>query len=293
MAEDKVQSPLWDCLDGCVVINLDTRPERYEAFIETVAPVLPASKIHRISAVNGRELPSFGKAPWFTEATGSRANYWGGAGGCVLSHRNAIAYARSRNWRNVLIFEDDATLEKNADVISLLKNTFPSLNKPYLLYLGYNKPSPYGVCCAKHGEAALWKTGGVIAAHAYVVSAELYDALLAVLPAQDDDVWGWLARYRAIDVLYRDYVQYWRGVTVYVVYPILFVQNDAYSDILMGAPEGPESACWEEPRSVLSPKGIVYICSAPVRRLKIWLNSIRTRRRARRKGLPGYRREKE
>jgi len=293
MAEDKAQSPLWDCLDGCVVINLDTRPERYEAFIETVAPVLPASKIHRISAVNGRELPSFGKAPWFTEATGSRANYWGGAGGCVLSHRKAIAYARSRHWRNVLIFEDDVRLEMNEDVLMLLKAQMPCLRTPYMLYLGYNKPSPYGMYCAGAGEASLWTTGGVIATHAYVVSAELYDSLLAVLPANDDDVWGWLARYRAIDVLYRDYVQYWYGVTVYVVHPILFVQNDAYSDILMGVSEGSEHACREKPRTVYSPRGLVYFCSTPIRRLKIWLNSIRTRRRARRKGLPGYRREKE
>ncbi len=293
MTDIETARSLWESLDGCVVINLASRPDRYEAFMKSVASVLPASKIHRITAVNGRDLPSFGKAPWFTESTGTRANYWGGAGGCVLSHRNAIAYAKSQNWRNVLIFEDDVTLQPNQDVLSMLGASLPTLTRPYMLYLGYNKPSPYGICCVEHGEASLWKTGGVIAAHAYVVSAELYDTLLSVLPVNDDDVWAWLGHYRAIDVLYRDYVQYWHGVTVYVVNPILFIQNDAYSDILMGIPEGPEHACWEKPRTVYSLRGMVYICSAPFRRLKIWLNSIRTRRRARRKGLPGYRREKE
>ena len=72
---------LYAQIDGILVINMDSSPERYEHFMSTVGVHLPAEKLERISAVAGRELPSYGKAPWFTEKTGERARFWGGTGG--------------------------------------------------------------------------------------------------------------------------------------------------------------------------------------------------------------------
>lgn len=288
----KAAQRAFDGVDGILVINMDARPERYAHFMSTVGKYLPEEKVTRFSAVPGRELKSYGKEPWFTELTGERSVFWGGTGGCALSHRNAIAYARKQGWRNVLIFEDDVLIEPSEDAFLAVAKTLKKLSGAYLFYLGYNRPSPFGYPYRRHGKAEVWKTSGVIAAHAYVVSAELYDDLLAGLPVNDDDIWEWLSRYRAIDVYYRDFVAYWFSVKVYVLNPILFAQKDGLSDIGLIAAEGIEVACRQAPRSLISSSGIWRVLTYPYRRVKVWLNSIRTRRRARRSGLPGFSRKR-
>ncbi len=276
-------------IDGILVINMDTSPERYENFIASVGKFLPEAKLERISAVAGRELPSYGQAPWFTEKTGERARFWGGTGGCALSHRNAIAYARKKGWRNVLIFEDDVYFEPSEDAFAAVKKALATLRGPYIFYLGYNRPAPFGVEYCRCGTSAVWRTEGVIAAHAYIVSAELYDALLEVFPKSDDEVWEWLGKYRAVDVLYRDFVPTWRGVNVYVLAPILCLQTDGESNIGLNAAGGTGAACRQTPRNYRTAAGMWHWLTSPCRRLKIKLNSRRTHLRARRGGLPGAR----
>lgn len=277
-------------VDGILVINLDSSPLRYERFMAEVGKFLPEEKLVRISAVPGRSLLSYGQEPWFTENTGERAVFWGGTAGCVLSHRNAIAYARNKGWRNVLIFEDDVSFEPSEDGFAAVGAALATLRGPYMFYLGYNRPAPFGVECFVRGGASVWRTDGVITAHSYIVSAELYDPLLKAFPQADDDVWEWLARYRAVDVLYRDYVPKWRGVGIYVLNPIICLQVDGESDIGRNEAEGPTLACRQAPRSKYSLAGMWYMLTAPYRRMKIFLNSLRTLRRARRKGLPGAKR---
>lgn len=274
-------------IDGIAVINMDSRADRFERFMEKTGAYFPGEKIHRISAVMGRELASYGKAPWFTEATGDRSGFWGGTGGCALSHRKAIEWARDNKLRHVLVFEDDVVVEPHAGVAELLAEALEKLTGPYMLYLGYNRPSPYGTCCMKQGEVELWKTDGVIAAHAYIVSSELYDLLLEHMPTEDN-VWEWLSRYRAIDVLYRDFVPFWKGVAVYVLHPVVCVQDDNYSDIGQMQFAGIDMACRQAPRKA----GIVQCITKPLRRFKIMCNSIRTSRRARKGGLPGFRKRR-
>ncbi|MDO5472894.1 MAG: glycosyltransferase family 25 protein [Akkermansia sp.] len=278
----------FDGVDGILVINMDSRPERYAHFMSTVGKYLPIEKVERFSAVPGRELKSYGKEPWFTEVTGERSVFWGGTGGCALSHRNAIAYARDKGWKNVLIFEDDVLVEPSEEGFLAVAKALKTLRGAYMFYLGYNRPSPFGYPYRRHGSAEVWKTDGVIAAHAYIVSSELYDDMLADLPKNDDDVWEWLSRYRAIDVYYRDFVAYWLGVNIYVLSPILFAQKDGLSDIGLIAAEGIEVACRQAPRSLTTASGICRLFTYLYRRLKIWLNSLRTRRRALRGGLPGF-----
>lgn len=284
---------LYAQIDGILVINMDSSPERYEHFMSTVGVHLPAEKLERISAVAGRELPSYGKAPWFTEKTGERARFWGGTGGCALSHRNAIAHARNKGWRNVLIFEDDVCLEPSEDAIPLMTEFLKNKTGAYLFYAGYNKPEPRGKVIAQNGEAALWRTDGVIAAHAYIVSADLYEPLLNVFPTNDDDIWEWLAKYRAVDVLYRDFVPFWPNVNVYVLDPILFHQRDGVSDIGLNAAEGADAANRFSPKKMKGAKKMLNKLATPLRRLKIRLNSLRTYYRASKHGLPGYKNKRK
>lgn len=283
----QLEKSIISSIDGIIVINMDTRPDRYSRFMRRTGSYFPAEKIHRVSAVNGRSLPTFGCEPWFSDSTGKRAGFWGGTGGCALAHRQAIEYAKAQQWKNVLIFEDDAVMEPHPGMVGLIDAAMKRLTGPYLLYLGYNKPAPYGELYFAIDSLELWQTEGVIAAHAYIVSYELYDMLLDYMPTEDD-VWEWLSMYRAIDVLYRDFVPYWPGVHVYVLNPIICVQDDEFSDIGQNKAEGIQMACRCAPQKMNLLRKLIL----PFRRLKIYLNSIRTHRRALNKGLPEFGRRK-
>lgn len=283
----------FSAVDGILVINMDSSPGRYASFLSSVGQYLPEGKVHRISAVAGRQLETYGRKPWFTENTGTRASFWGGTGGCALSHRNAIAYAKAQGWRNVLIFEDDVFVELSQDSLELFESAVRNLSGAYMLYLGYHRPAPYGRKRMVNVTSTLWQTSGVLTTHAYVMSAELYDSVLNIMPQTDGDIWRWLSSYRAVDVLYRDFVAYWHGVKIYVMDPIICKQRDGESDIGLNASHGESNACVQSPISIYSLRGVVHLLLYPFRRLKIKMNSWRTQFRARRGGLPGYKKRKK
>ncbi len=283
----------WDGVDGIVVINLDSHPERWQEFQQTVGCHLPADRLHRLSAVVGVEIPGYGQAPWFTERTGERSRFWGGTAGCALSHRRAIELAREKGWRQVLILEDDAVLSPvTVDADRLVARALRSLSGPCMLYFGFNKPRPYGrPTKIVEGEVQLWQIEGVLATHAYLVPEAMYGLMLQVLP-REENVWEWLARYRAVDTFYKDYLANTPGVGIYAIMPQLFRQADVASCISGQTMGGVDYSCEGLPLSLDSPAGTWHRFCAPFRRLKIRLNSLRTLLRARRGGLPGKRRRK-
>lgn len=285
--DEPMTESCWDAIGGILVINMDTSPERFASFLHNNAAGFPVHKVQRLSAVAGRQLPDYGKAPWFTAATGERAPFWGGTAGCALSHRRAVEYARNQGWRNVLILEDDAAYDAVAGAESLLNRALQTLQGDYMLYLGFNRPTPYGRRIMTEQEAGLWQIEGVLATHAYLLPASMYDRLLSLLPTEHT-VWDWLSRYRAIDVFYRDFVAALPGVRIYAVLPVMFCQSDEQSDISGGAADGRAYACREEPHAYASLSGILHLLAYPWHRLKVRLNSVRTRIRAARGGLPGF-----
>ncbi len=282
----------WKSIDGILVINMDTSPERYASFLRNAEGKLPLDKIERLSAVAGRELSDYGKAPWFTEKTGDRARFWGGTAGCALSHRCAIEYARDKGWRNVLILEDDAAYDAVPGAELLLQRALQELSGAYMLYLGFNRPTPYGRKQMAAADCALWQVEGVLATHAYLLPESMYSPLLAILPTEAN-VWEWLSRYRAIDVFYRDFVSSLCGAKIYAILPVLFCQSDEKSDISGEAASGESYTCRENPRSYASPAGWWHWLMHPFHRLKVRLNSVRTRRRAAQGGLPGYKKRRK
>lgn len=281
-----------DLIDGVLVINLDSSPQRLETFMSQTGALFPQGKVERISAVMGRELPGYGAAPWFTEHTGERARFWGGTAGCALSHRKALEYARDRGWKNVLIFEDDARLLDEPDMWGLLADAITRAQGRYLLYWGFNKPVPLGRKWLKGEKRDVWQVDGVIAAHAYLVPASMYDLLLSYLPTEEN-VWEWLSIYKAVDVVYRDFVPMHAGVNVYAVYPVVCLQSDQFSFIGQTAADGASMMCTEPPRSIYSLKAVSRFWCPWLQMLKNKLNSIRTHRRALKGGLPGYRKPKK
>lgn len=283
---------VWDKVDGILVINLDTSTDRMERFRENNASTLPMPKVQRLSAVLGRALPTYGVAPWFTEQTGERASFWGGTGGCALSHRRAVEYAKSQGWCNVLILEDDAVVRDDSAAVEILSRALDELKGDYMLYLGFNKPVPYGSRMLRGNGVDLWQVEGVLATHGYILPASMYDRVLSLLPTEEN-VWEWLTRYRAIDSMYRDYMSAQPGVKVYALYPVLVDQGAAVSDIGGGAAGDAEYSCKRPPYSYASLSGILHLVSYPLRRMKVRLNSVRTYRRGQRSGLPGFRKRRK
>lgn len=282
---------VWDKIDGILVVNLDSCAERMVEFKRRHAEVLPMDKVHRLSAVYGRELPTYGKAPWFTERTGERAKYWGGAAGCVLSHRNAIARAQQEGWRHVLILEDDAQVLADSEGLELLEQALSALRGPYILYPGYSRPTPYGRKLRSCGRHGLWKIEGVLSTFGYIVSQDMYAPLLAALPT-DEGIWDWMSRHRAIDTFYRDTAAHMPGVGIYCIQPDIIAHIDGESSIGSDTRTDRYSLT-QEPLSYASLSGVLHGLAAPFRRLKIRLNGIRTHRRAVRGGFPGYRKKKK
>lgn len=291
MAESTLH-PVWNLVDGILVINLDTSKERMEKFLKDNAEYLPSDKVHRLSAVYGRALPTYGKAPWFTDATGDRTRFWGGTAGCALSHRKAIEHAKAQGWRNVLILEDDAVMHSEPAGLDVFAAALNTLRGDYMLYLGFNKPAPYGRKVIKGEKIDLWQVEGVLATHGYLIPNNMYDRLLPLLPSEDN-VWEWLSKYRAVDSMYRDYVSTLSGVRIYALYPVLVDQGAGSSDIGGIQPVESEYSCKRPPLSYASPAGVLHVLTTPFRRLKVKLNSIRTHRRALRGGLPGFRKRRK
>lgn len=292
MAESTLH-PAWDLVDGILVINLDTSTERMEKFLQDNAETLPADKVHRLSAVLGRALPTYGKAPWFTEKTADRSAYWGGAAGCALSHAKAIAKAKAEGWRNVLIMEDDAVAGQNSDALAMMEYALRNEQGAYMLYLGYSRPTPYGRMVQQSGEHALWQVEGVLSTFAYLVPQSMYDRLLAIMPTEDN-IWEWMSIHRAIDTFYKDTAASLPGVRTFAIQPDLVEHIDGVSDVAdVAVTYTGKYDHTLKPHSYASPAGVLHVLMTPFRRLKVKLNSIRTHRRALRGGLPGFRKRRK
>lgn len=281
----------WDELDAVVFINMDTRTDRLQLFMERVGRYVPAEKLHRLSATVGKELPGFGEAPWFTEKTGDRAAAWAGAAGCALSHRRAVELVAQKGWRKALILEDDVIYEATAAEEALLQESAAALQGAAMLYPGYNRPVPHGRCVRRNEGAGVWQVEGVLAAHSYIITAEVA-ALLLPRMATEQNVWEWISIYRAVDTFYQEYAALLPGCRVFALFPVVFHQGTSASNIMGGVVAGEDYACPRAPYDYLSLRGIGHLLLRPFHLLKVRLNAVRTHRRALRSGLPGFRKRR-
>lgn len=280
----------WEGIDAVLVINLDARSDRWDAFRTQLGPIFPPEKLHRISAVRGIELQGYGASPWFGESTGTRASSWAGVAGCVLSHRRAMETALANEWKRVLICEDDIELS-SADILPDIPEMLRGTPDDAYLYLGYHMKAPRGLLLKRTPHGELWSVEGVLACHSYIVSDEVCRSLLPHLP-DASNVWSWIARYRAIDNFCRDWMQELAGVTTCVAWPVLFRQQDLGSDIDTSHRAVATDRLAGHPETLRGLRGFLHRLMRPCLRLKLWLNAWRTYRRALRHGLPGYRRRK-
>lgn len=280
----------WVDVDAVLVINLDARTDRWEAFQTQLGPIFPPEKLHRVAARRGTELPGYEAPPWFGVDTGARASSWAGVAGCALSHRRAMETVLQNGWKRALICEDDIELS-SVDILPDITEMLRCTPDDAYLYLGYHGETPRGRLMKRTPHGELWEVEGVLACHSYIVSDEVCRRLLPHLP-DESNVWAWVARYRAIDNFCRDWMQILAGVASCVAWPVLFRQQDMGSDIDTSHRSVPEDRRTGHPSPLQGLSGIFYRLMSPCRRLKLRLNAWRTHRRARLHGLPGYRRRK-
>ena len=217
----------WDMIDGVLVVNLDSRPDRWQDMQARTAGFIPSSKLHRLPATLGAALPGFGAPPWFRGRKRDRT--WAGRAGCTLSHRAAIAHAKSHNWRTVLILEDDIELESAlADVLAGLPAALHASDWD-VCYLGFTDPvPPYRTLAELPAGHSLCAVSGCSTTHAYLLRDSCFERLQEKLPTADT-IWQWISRHRAIDRwYYRNLARYFK---VCVVSPALINQQGGFSDI--------------------------------------------------------------
>jgi hypothetical protein len=87
-----------DNIDGIIYINLDYRIDRKEQLLDNLKEYdIDFNKVHRIPGVLNTQC---------------------GHIGCAMSHVNAIKYAISKKWNNLLIIEDDFIFTANKSAIN-------------------------------------------------------------------------------------------------------------------------------------------------------------------------------
>lgn len=213
--------------DGTIVINLDHRQDRWEQFERTIKPRLGSIPVHRLSAVNGVEIPGYGAPPFFQGKTRDRT--WAGRAGCVLSHRAALETAVQQRWTSVLILEDDIELQDSfPDLLMRLRETLAGVDWD-VCYLGFSDPvGPYQKVCDLGDRNELFRIFGCSLTHAYLVRDRAYAFLLDQLP-DERTIWRWLTRHRAIDRWYARELS--TELRVLAVTPSVVLQGIDYSDI--------------------------------------------------------------
>jgi hypothetical protein len=222
---------LSDCrlADGVLVINLDHRPERMAQFEKMARPLGMFRGWQRIAAVNGVDIPGYGKPPWFRN--GKRDKCWAGRAGCTLSHRKAIEHARDMGWSSVLILEDDIQLGAGFETSArdFLNRTAACADTWGACFLGLSKQvGPSRKLIDLDHARATYEIFGCIGAFAYILKRESFDWILANLPSPES-VWTWISRHRAIDRWYARNLS--RRCVVHAVSPNLIGHYSSFSDI--------------------------------------------------------------
>jgi hypothetical protein len=220
-------NPFWGLVDGVVVINLDQRPDRWQLFCQSAQGVVPPPVIHRLSARLGRDVPGFGRRPWFRGR--KRDRVWAARAGCVLSHRLALQKARDAGWDTVLVLEDDVAFAPDFLALATPLASALQIQNWQVCYLGFTEPwGPSRVLTPLGGPHALHQVHGCTTTHAYLVRAAARDWILDKLPSEPG-IWRWLAAHRAIDRWYQRQLGLHFRVTC--VSPGVIRQADGYSDI--------------------------------------------------------------
>lgn len=219
----------WDRIDAAPVINLDSRPERWEHFKKSAKGIIPDEKLIRFSASMGVDIPGYGIPPWFRgKTTDSR---WAARAGCTLSHQRTTTLAKENEWNTILILEDDADFSAtNRNELSKTLDELLSDQFSWdVCYLGFSKTKGPSRHIGRIGNHDVFEVSGCSATHAYLLNSKARDWIIEKLPAVDR-IWPWIALHRVIDRWYS-----WNmslDLKIIAVSPSIITQSEGYSDLV-------------------------------------------------------------
>ena len=164
---EPVTTNIWDLIDAVLVINLEHRTDRWERIQQHTKNLIPQEKLHRVSAVLGKEVEGAGTKPWFRGRRRDAA--WAGKAGCTLSHRKALETIVHSDWKTVLILEDDIEFISDFEKLSSnLANTLSAQSDDWdICYLGFTDPwGPFRKIKPINTIYSLYQIFGCLCAHA-------------------------------------------------------------------------------------------------------------------------------
>lgn len=200
-----MQSIINKFFDVVLVTNLDKRTDRMKSLI----PELEKFNIHasKTKTFNGHEL--------FPELIRLKAGWKG----TILTHLNALQYAKQQNLKNVLILEDDVRFSKK--YMHLLNDMIHELPEDWdMFYIGANDKHPETKLSMYSNH--LRRAKFLLTTHAYSVNAKAFTFLIDHLASRIESA-------IVIDVLYT---QIQPKLNCFMATPNLAWQAEGFSDII-------------------------------------------------------------
>ena len=202
--------------DKIFIINLDHRTDRWKQSLLELQK-FNIKNYERFSAIkpNLKELP---KNYYDRLEVPSRLDtYKIGAMGCKLSHYEVIKLSKQRNYKNILILEDDFKIED--DFISIFNKGISDLTFDWhMLYLGGNnnqKPQKL------NNSKIIHKCIETATTHAYAINFKVFDLCIKMMLNSGCE----------IDVFYKKLQKKFK---IYCFYPSIIKQRESESDIFVG-----------------------------------------------------------
>jgi GR25 family glycosyltransferase involved in LPS biosynthesis len=154
-----------DYFDGAFYLNLDKRTERKEAFEKRSAEIGIQAERFPATQLSEGDVPNpLNNKDWHIKIS------------CTYSHFEMIKEAKSRGWKNCLIFEDDCIFEPN--FIQKMKECIVDLKSVEwdMFYMG---GEPNSECYSITDNLAKCTTG-LYGTHAYAINESFYDKILSI-----------------------------------------------------------------------------------------------------------------
>lgn len=196
ISENVIENKLENFVDNIFVINLDKRTDRWENIIK----LFNENNIKKYERVPGKivckkDLETYGfelKPSFGNEIDVYKYNI--GSLGCFLSHLECIKLAKQRNYKRILIVEDDIKFSKNWEhKISNAIDEINKLKKWDMFYLQYE----FFFSQKNNIQEIITKAYGLLSGAGYILNESSYDIILDEAPKYR----------REIDVFYMDIMQ--------------------------------------------------------------------------------------
>ena len=230
-------SAFWNQIEAILIINMKQRTDRWAGLHKTLAEIGVEDKVIRIEAIDGKILPGYLQKPWFGKRTSPKvASMKAGSAGCTLSHRKAIAYAKMKGFKRILLLEDDAlfTNDLNGREGEMIADVISDLSCWDMFYLGfYQRLNKHYVAKSEtidNNKFELWRIRGPLLAHAIVINASIYDKLLEGFP-QEKNIWPWITYWGVNDSWIYNKFGRDAKIKIWATMPKLVMQLAGYSDI--------------------------------------------------------------